>query len=432
LVRFGVPFDTLQGELALGREAAHSRSRILHAGGDRTGAFIELALAARARADGITILEHRFVERIIVDGGRVTGVEALATEGLGERTQFACSHLILATGGAGQLYGITTNPPVATGDGIALAYWAGAELADLEFVQFHPTALRMPGVPTFLISEAVRGEGGILRSLDGRPFMAAEHPDADLAPRDIVARAIAREMERSGSTHVLLDVTHLDPATTAARFPQIYRYCLEHGLDITRESIPVSPAAHYMMGGVRTDTWGRTSIPGLYACGEVACTGVHGANRLASNSLLETVVFAQRAVEASVGGVESDWPAAESDNFDLPPPAPIEPAPPYDLATLQRIMWQHVGIERSGGGLLQAREHLAAMAMTAPWERGDRASLELRSLVTTARLVTEAALRRTESRGAHFRSDHPRSRQSWLRHNIIRRMPSGSAEGPHP
>src|SRR6185295_4955685 len=299
LVTFGVPFDSADGEVALGREAAHSRNRILHAGGDSTGAHIEISLSSLARMSRITIKEYVQVEEIVVEGGHATALIALDTR-TNATTRFDAGAIILATGGVGQLFRVSTNPEVATGDGIALAYRAGAEVQDMEFIQFHPTALRLPGVPIFLISEAVRGEGGLLRNAAGERFMLAYDERAELAPRDIVARAIVSEMQRSGTDRVYLDITHLPAERVTARFPQIYRYCLDHGVDMTKEPVPVSPAAHYMMGGVRTNTWGETTLPGLFACGEAACTGVHGANRLASNSLLETVVFAKRIVERTL------------------------------------------------------------------------------------------------------------------------------------
>ena len=416
LVRFGVPFDTLDGEIVLGHEGAHSARRIIHAGGDATGAHIEMTLSGLARLEGITIREHTLAVRILTANGSVTGVEALDTH-TGARSRYDCSNLVLATGGAGQLYRYTTNPAVATGDGIALAYRAGAEMMDMEFIQFHPTALRLPGVPVFLISEAVRGEGGRLYAPDGRRFMVDLDPRAELAPRDVVARAIVREMALAGSDHVWLDVTHLPAERIAARFPQIYRFCLEHGLDITREQIPVSPAAHYTMGGVRTNTWGETTLRGLYACGEVACTGVHGANRLASNSLLETVVFAKRVVDRSLSG---EPPAIEpaADTFTPPSPEAGE-APPPSLAALQALMWDRAGIVRDAEGLAAAARTLSAWRAMLPAPT-DRAEHELANLVLTGRLVVDAALRRTESRGAHFRTDYPTSEDAWLRHQIYR------------
>jgi len=415
LVRFGVPFDTMGGEIALAQEGAHSRPRVLHAGGDATGAHLEMTLSSLARRSSIAILEHCLATRVLLEGGRVVGLEALdlRTHTLEE---FACRFLILATGGAGQLYKVSTNPPVATGDGVALAYRAGAEVMDMEFFQFHPTALRMPGVQPFLITEAMRGEGGILRNIHGRPFMADYHPQRELAPRDIVARAILQEMEKTGAKHVYLDVTHLPPERITSRFPQVYRFCLQWGLDITREPIPVSPAAHYMMGGVRTNTWGETCIPGLYACGEVACTGVHGANRLASNSLLETVVFAKRVVQRSLAGQEPPPPSPQA--IPLPEAVPGE-APPLNLGRLQSLMWEKVGIIRDGEGLAQARAWLSAWQASLP-PPTDRPSHELANLLLCARLVAEAAYLRQESRGAHFRTDFPQPSEAWRRHIIFR------------
>lgn len=417
LVRFGVPFDTLGGEIVLGHEGAHSARRIVHAGGDATGAHIELTLSNLARHGGVAVREHTLAVEIVVEQGRAVAVETVDAR-TGERETVEGRAIILATGGAGQLYRYTTNPAVATGDGIALAYQAGAELADMEFIQFHPTALRLPGVPVFLISEAVRGEGGRLYAPDGRRFMSEVDERAELAPRDIVARAIVREMAAAGSDHVWLDVTHLPPARIAARFPQIYRFCLDQGLDITKQRIPVSPAAHYTMGGVRTNTWGETTLAGLYACGEVACTGVHGANRLASNSLLETVVFARRVVERTLDSGAEPLPPAE-DALSLLPAERAEAAP-ADLTSLQTLMWDQVGIVRDGDGLAAAGRTLAAWQAALPLA-ADRPGHELANLVLVARLVADAALRRTESRGAHFRADFPASDPAWLRHQVYRR-----------
>jgi L-aspartate oxidase len=423
LVRLGVPFDTLHGEIALAREGAHSAARVLHAGGDSTGAHIELTLSSVARKEGITVLEHTIATEIIggrrkgEGGSEVSGIRALNTE-TAASTEYSCRFLVLATGGAGQMYRVSTNPAVATGDGIALAYRAGAEIMDMEFVQFHPTALRMPGVQAFLISEAVRGEGGILRDTDGVRFMTQIDERGELAPRDVVARAIRERMQATGDDHVLLDVTHLSAERVIARFPQIYRFCLDHGLDITQQPIPVSPAAHYTMGGIRTNTWGETTVPGLYACGECACTGVHGANRLASNSLLETVVYARRVVERTatspgVAAVES--PEA----VELTRPQASE-APPLSRALLQSLMWEDVGIVRDADSLGRATAVLSAWQFGAPAEN-DRPSQELADLLTCSRLVAEAALRREESRGAHFRTDFPRPRDEWRRHLVFRR-----------
>lgn len=419
LVRFGVPFDSVDGEVALGREAAHSRSRIIHAGGDSTGAHIEISLSNVAKLSGITIKEHCQVEDIMVEDGKALGVATLDCR-TNTQEEFEAGAIILATGGCGQLFKVSTNPEVATGDGVALAYRAGAEITDIEFTQFHPTALRLPGVPIFLISEAVRGEGGVLSNSSGRRFMPDYHPSAELAPRDIVARAILSEMVKAGTDRVYLDVTHLPPERVSSRFPQIYRHCLDHGLDITREPIPVSPAAHYMMGGVRTNTWGETNLRNLYACGEVACTGVHGANRLASNSLLETVIFAKRVVERTLEP-DAGHQAAQPDAHAIPlPERPPAEAPPPDRSALQSLMWEHVSIVRSGESLARACPALAA------WEARlvpptDRASYELANLVLLGRLVAEAALMREESRGAHYRTDFPEPRDEWQRHIVFRR-----------
>ena len=296
LVRLGVPFDTVNGAIALTMEAAHSVPRILHAGGDATGAHIEATLSTRVREFKIKVLEYCLVTDIVVENGIATGIKASDLRN-DSNIEFACNNIILATGGAGHLYKYTTNPDVATGDGVALAYKAGAEITDMEFYQFHPTGLRLPGVPPFLISEAVRGEGGILRNVEGYRFMQDYAPEAELAPRDVVARSILFEMRKTGSDRVFLDVTHLPVSVVMTRFPNIYKYCLDHGLDITKGLIPVAPAAHYMMGGVKTNTWGETNLKGLFAVGEVACTGVHGANRLASNSMLEVLVFSKRIIE---------------------------------------------------------------------------------------------------------------------------------------
>ncbi len=419
LVRFGVPFDSVDGEVALGREGAHSRARILHAGGDATGAHIELSLSSLARMSRIAIKEYCLAEDVVVEQGRARGVATLDTR-TGTRETFEGRSIVLATGGCGQLYRVSTNPDVATGDGVAVAYRAGAEVMDMEFIQFHPTALRLPGVPVFLISEAVRGEGGLLKDAAGRRFMPDYDERAELAPRDIVARAIHTELVKSGADRVFLDVTHLPAERVSARFPQIYRYCLEHGLDMTKEPIPVSPAAHYMMGGVRTNVWGETTLPGLYACGECACTGVHGANRLASNSLLETVVFARRVVERTLTAGEAPGATTPTEDAVSLSETRAAEGPALSRRELQTLMWEQVGIVRDGETLGRACATLAAWA--ASLELGsDRPSDELANLVLCGRLVAEAALRREESRGAHYRRDFPEPRDEWRRHIVFRR-----------
>jgi L-aspartate oxidase len=442
LVRFGVPFDSVDGAVALGMEGAHSRARILHAGGDSTGAHIELTLSNVARHSRVTILEHSQCVDIIVKDGVATGVIALdarsnATE------EYGGSHILLATGGCGQLYRFSTNPPVATADGVALGYRAGAEVVDMEFIQFHPTALRLPGVPVFLISEAVRGEGAFLINTLGERFMPGYDDRAELAPRDIVARAIVSEMTRTDSDKVFLDVTHLPSERVIARFPQITKYCSNNGLDITKEPIPVSPAAHYMMGGVKTNSWGETNIRNLYAAGETACTGVHGANRLASNSLLETVVFAKRVIERTLDARREPTletvtalrlPDAQSEarksavynpeGAGMPRIGAPARALPFaeqglSLANLQSLMWDKVGIVRDGAGLAEASLMLALWQRSAPTPT-DRPTHELMNLLTVGRLVSEAALVRQESRGAHYRTDFPEPQETWRRHITFR------------
>jgi L-aspartate oxidase len=344
----------------------------------------------------------------------VTGVETL--DGVTGRVgEIAAPVVILATGGAGQLYRYTTNPAVATGDGVALAYRAGAEVVDLEFIQFHPTALRLPGVPAFLISEAVRGEGAILRDAAGRAFMAEYDPRAELAPRDVVARAIHEEMARSDADCVYLDLTHLPAGRVRARFPGIAAACLGYGLDITQESLPVAPAAHYVMGGVRTTVDGETNVRGLFFCGEAACTGVHGANRLASNSLLEGLVFGERALRRSLADAAPAAPVAEA--LSLPPAQQGEAGPPT-LDQLQRLMWDLAGIVRTGEGLTYARSVLSAWQHSLP-PATDRGGHELANLLLVARLVVEAALLRRESRGAHFRADFRQPSPDGLRHFVF-------------
>ncbi len=418
LVKFGVPFDTFNGEIALTREAAHSMPRILHAGGDATGAQIETTLSAQIRTAQIPVLEHCLATRIILEKGAVSGVETFDTLTGGVQS-FECRNLILATGGAGQLFKFTTNPEVATGDGVALAFRAGAEIMDMEFFQFHPTALHLPGVEPFLISEAVRGEGGILRNIKGEAFMKGYTPQAELAPRDIVARAIVSEMGKTGADHVFIDVTHQPAKFTAARFPQIYQYCLKHGLDMAKDMIPVAPAAHYMIGGIRVNTWGETSLKGLYTAGEAACTGVHGANRLASNSLLEVLVFGKRIVERSV---EKGQPEKSGPDKNVRSSVKREPAqagaPLPGRSALQQLLWENAGIVRSGAGLTRASAILAGWQECLA-EPQDRPSWELLNLVITGRLMTESALMRQESRGAHYRTDHPQRSNDWLKHIIL-------------
>ncbi|WP_082462096.1 L-aspartate oxidase [Agromyces sp. Leaf222] len=419
LIRFGVAFDHDDSGLERGLEAAHSRARILHAGGDATGAAIEHALVATVRRRAVRIHEQTMLVDLLTEpvpdgdarpGVRVVGARLLAASGA--VVDVHADGVVLATGGAGQLFRHTTNPDVATGDGVAAAWRAGAEVADLEFVQFHPTALAAPGTP--LISEAVRGEGAVLRDRDGHRFMTEVDPQAELAPRDVVARAVWRASLGQHGEPVRLDATALGREFLDRRFPGLGAACRDAGYDWAAESVPVTPAAHYAMGGVVTDLDGRTSLAGLYAVGETARTGVHGANRLASNSLLEAAVFADRAARA----IDADLRAARQPNSglgrrhaDRAPTIPREPvaesgvapeAPAVDRAALQELMWEHVGLERSAEGLAAASDALDAWR--AP-EVHDRPSAEDRNLLDLARLTVAAAAARTESLGAHFRSD---------------------------
>jgi L-aspartate oxidase len=432
LVRLGVTFDRHDGQLELAREGAHSVSRVLHSGGDATGWNIEQALIrALAKNPNVTVREHAFVSDLVLeeDAGqmRVTGVEVIAADS-GLPTTYQATNVVLATGGAGQVFFQTTNPVVATGDGVALAFRAGAAIADMEFMQFHPTALVLPGAPRFLISEAVRGEGAYLRRRDGYRFMLDHDPRAELASRDVVSRAIVREMADHGDTHVNLDLTHLPAELIRHRFPKIAAYCQALGLDITRDFIPVAPAAHYIMGGVRTDAWGRTSLPGLYAAGEVACTGVHGANRLASNSLLEGVAFGRRLVEATRRDTQPRaaelsaivGPRDVVETYPLPVDSYISPARRDEF---RQVMWNQVGLIREANGLQSAlawlddtsrAESCAPVAVGLPTESAV-AGLEFANMATVGRLMAIAALRRTESRGAHFRTDFPSENPTWQR-----------------
>ncbi|MBN1693670.1 MAG: L-aspartate oxidase [Dehalococcoidales bacterium] len=419
LVYYRVPFDTIDGEIALTMEAAHSVPRILHAGGDATGEHIELALSRKVRGAGIQVLENFLATEILVDKGRVAGIKAIDCR-TGTEEEFQCRFLVLATGGAGQLFKYNTNSDVATGDGIALAFNAGADITDMEFFQFHPTALRMPGVLPFLISEAVRGEGGMLRNAKGLRFMSEYHEKGDLAPRDVVARSILNEMKKTNSDKVYLDVTHLPPNVISTRFPQIYRFCLDHGLDITKTRIPVAPAAHYMIGGIKTNSWGETNIVGLFATGEVACTGVHGANRLASNSLLEAIVFSRRIVERTVNKTKEKKANAEQIrdmqlSLSQRPKPRVLPVP--GLAALQQLHWDNVGIVRDKDGLNKAAGVLAGWQNSLPGPT-DQPSYELSNLILTGRLLTEAACIREESRGAHYRTDFPETLPRWKCHIV--------------
>lgn len=400
LIARGVAFDrSPEGELLLGREAAHSHARIVHAGGDATGAEIARALVAATRRSPITVVEHAFLTDLVVTDGVACGIRVLVD---GVLSELSADAVVLATGGAGHLYAHTTNPVGTTGDGIAAAVRAGAQVADLEFVQFHPTILAAGSA--FLVSEAVRGEGATLVDADGRRFVFDSHPDGELAPRDVVSRAIARQAATQGSP-VRLDATMLGASTLARRFPTIDRVTRKRGLDWTVDPIPVTPAAHYLMGGIVTDLDGRTSIPGLFAVGEAARTGVHGANRLASNSLLEGAVFGARAA-AAVNMPWKAWtPSSLSSTRSVVRDAPArahQDGTPFSRAALQQLMWDDVGLLRAEEGLERALGTLTGWlsASTTPTTVSER---EDANLLLLAEATASAALARTGSVGAHYR-----------------------------
>lgn len=444
LIELGMKFSEREApgedggkELDLGKEGGHSQRRILHAK-DVTGREIERALlAAIAAQPNIEIFENHFAIDLITtqklgqtgnastSGNRVVGVYVLDKRA-GQVETFAAPVTLLATGGCGKVYLYTTNPDIATGDGVAMAYRAGASVANMEFVQFHPTCLYHPKAKSFLISEAVRGEGGVLKSVEGVEFMDAHHPLKSLAPRDVVARAIDSEMKRSGADHVLLDITHKPARFIIDRFPNIYRTCLEYGIDITKEPIPVVPAAHYQCGGVLTDVDGATGIDGLYAVGEVACTGLHGANRLASNSLLEALVCAHRAAE-KLTAIPLDkqpvsipaWQSGEANNADE------LVVVSHNWDEIRRLMWDYVGIVRTNKRLQRAQKRIANLQEEIHeyyWDFIVTSDLlELRNIATVAELIVSSALQRPESRGLNYNLDYPKANPEWAQRDTVLR-----------
>jgi L-aspartate oxidase len=418
LIEWGTQFDRSGTRLTFTREAAHSRDRILHAHGDSTGREIGRALYAKAATlKNITFSEFEFTASLSVESGHVVGVNLIS--GTSEMQSVAGKSVLLATGGAGHVYSNTTNPAVATADGVAMAFRAGAEISDMEFVQFHPTALYVKNAPRFLLSEALRGEGAVLRNSELHRFMPKYHNAAEMAPRDVVARAIAHELEvcRLKEPVVYLDLTHLKAEHIKTRFPRIYATCLQHNVDITIDLIPVRPAAHYLMGGIRSDLQGRSSLPGLYAAGEAACTGVHGANRLASNSLLEGLVFGARA-----GNTMREEMKAGSRAITGAEPVEGSPAIPdveQCIRSIQELMWSKVGIVRSRQGLTEAIQKLQEIVQELPAPTSRR-NCEARNIHTAGQLIARSALARLESRGAHYRTDYPEHEDTrFKKHSIV-------------
>jgi L-aspartate oxidase len=434
LIAWGTQFDKEDGKFVFAKEGAHSRNRVLRARGDATGnEMIRVLLEQAKKQDRIQWFDHHFIMDLLVLDGQCCGVRVV-NEGTGHLHVLPAKAVILTTGGAGQVYARTTNPPNATGDGFAMAYRAGAILEDMEFVQFHPTSLYLQSSPPFLLSETMRGEGGLLRNRKGELFMSKYHPSAELAPRDIVARAIWSEMASTRSRHVYLDVTHLGSAFIKKRFPTIYQTCLRVDIDITEEWIPVSPSAHYFMGGIKASIDGGTSLPGLLAAGEAACNGVHGANRLASNSLLEGLVFGVRAAHSA-----AQWsPTVKAKDrqrilasLDVGPKRTLEDAEKL-RNSLRRLMWDQVGLVRTGDSLTRALAKISAWEPQVQGFLHTRPDLEVKNMMQVARCITEAALWRENSLGAHYRADFPGCKGSaWKVHSQIQ-CPESEQPTPTP
>jgi len=420
LLAWGTQLERHNSRLVFSQETAHSRSRVLHAHGESTVSEVLRTLLAKARsAKNISCAESAFVTDLNVDGGRVSGVSLLDEKGVPQ--EIACSAVLLATGGMGQIYRHTTNLESTTGDGVALAVRAGTEVSDMEFVQFHPTALYLKKAPRFPLGEELRSEGAVLRTIELNRFMAKYHPLGELAPSDLVTRAIIHEMEvsRAKDPFVYLDLTHLDAAKVRKRFPRIYATCMQLNIDITEDLIPVRPAAHYAVGGVRTDLDGKTSVPGLFAAGEVAATGAHGANRLPSNALLEALVYSARAGkimcgELKPGSKPRPQPKAAYSN------GPVEVGVEDLIGQIQDLMWTHVGVVRMRPGMQNAVRTLEEMAPRLAHPK-TRRSHEAAHLHTAALLVARSALAREESRGAHYRMDYPgHDDKKFLKHSVGR------------
>jgi L-aspartate oxidase len=420
LISWGAEFDKEGSKLAFTREAAHSRKRILHSQGDSTGRELERVLINKVRTfPSILRYDFAFTIDLIIEDNRCVGASVLRGNKV---INFYAKAIILATGGAGQLYLRTTNPSISTGDGMAIAYRAGAVLEDMEFIQFHPTSFYSPSAPQFLLSEALRGEGAVLKNILKEQFMLKYHKMADLAPRDAVARAIISEMVKTKTNHVYLDLTHLKKDFIKKRFPLIYSTCLQFNIDITKDLIPVSPAAHYIMGGVKTNLKGETTIKGLFAAGEVACTGVHGANRLASNSLLEGLVYGARAGKAA-----ANYRLQIADcrlQIGKNPKSEIR-NPKFNVEkirdSLRQLMWDRIGIIRCRESLDAAKEQLKGWDFILKADFLSRQELELKNMLTVANLITDAVLLREGSIGAHYRSDFKERDENWQKHTACQK-----------
>jgi L-aspartate oxidase len=431
LREYGVRFDLAEGgEIALAREGGHSLPRVLHSG-DATGAAIQRALTDALQAsERVAVFEQRFLVDLLTDGGRCVGALVLDTV-TDRREVFWADAVVLATGGVGQAYRVTTNPGIATGDGLAAAWRAGVRVADLEFVQFHPTALDHDAAPRFLITEALRGEGAYLLDCDEERFMLGVHPMAELAPRDVVSREIEAVMARCGRNNVWLDARHLGEPYLRTRFPTIWDACSDAGYDLSRDLLPVAPAAHYLVGGVLVDVDGRSSIPGLYAAGEVTASGLHGANRLASNSLLEGLVFSRRIARALGGSCEPAHrrrisSARGSDRVSIPA-VPLDV--PLVSAAIKEIMQQRVGMRRCNDGLIRAAAELESLGAVVGTLGDSAAELEVANLLTVGTLIAHAAWLRTESRGCHFRRDYPERDEEW-RIRIVQQSGEAPSRAP--
>jgi L-aspartate oxidase len=418
LISWGAEFDKEGSRLSFTQEAAHTRRRILHSHGDSTGKEIDRVLINKARSfSSVSRYDFAFTLDLIIEDGKCVGASVLRNDKI---INIYAKAVILATGGAGQIFSRTTNPMLSTGDGLAIAYRAGALIKDMEFIQFHPTTLFAPGAPPFLLSEAMRGEGAILKNIHGERFMTKYHEMLELAPRDTVTRAIVSEMVKTNTNHVFLDLKHLDKEFAKKRFPLIYTTCLQYNLDITEDMIPVSPAAHYIMGGVYTGLHGETTVKGLFAAGEVACTGIHGANRLASNSLLEGLVFGARTGKKAVeyaSGIQERKPAKDPESLQTDKTMAAEN---FDLektrSILRQIIWKNAGIIRCSKSLSEAAKWLKNKEHILETHLINRRVFEMKNMLITANLVVSSALLRKGSVGAHYRSDYREKGENWQRH----------------